>query len=102
MKDVNNEPNRVRKSAKGTAAFSIALAMTAVGVANAADLTVSAGSPKVLSAAESAIYYDQVIVNDDLTIDGVKVEYREQPFGPNLADWMRALVADKSGSSQVW
>ena len=70
MKDVNNEPNRVRKSAKGTAAFSIALAMTTVGVANAADLTVSAGSPKVLSAAESAIYYDQVIVNDDLTIDG--------------------------------
>ena len=39
---------------------------------------------------------------DDLTIDGVKVEYREQPFGPNLADWMRALVADKSGTPSSW
>ena len=65
-----NESNRVRKSAKGTAAFSIALAMTAVGVASAADLTVSAGSPKVMTAAESATYYNSVAVNDDLTIDG--------------------------------
>ena len=39
---------------------------------------------------------------DDLTIDGVKVEYREQPFGPNLADWMRALVTDKSGTPSSW
>jgi len=39
---------------------------------------------------------------DDLTIDGVKVEYREPPFGPNLADWMRALVADKSGTPSSW
>ena len=39
---------------------------------------------------------------DDLTIDGEKVEYREPPFGPNLADWMRALVADKSGTPSSW
>ena len=39
---------------------------------------------------------------DDLTIDGQKVEYRDEPFGPNLSDWMRALVADKSGTPTNW
>ena len=39
---------------------------------------------------------------DNLVIDGEKVEYRDEPFGPNLSDWMRALVADKSGETTVW
>lgn len=39
---------------------------------------------------------------DDLTIDGQKVEYRDEPLGPNLSDWMRALVADKSGTPTNW
>lgn len=39
---------------------------------------------------------------NDLTIDGSVVEYRDPPFGPNLADWMRALVADKSGRPSSW
>ena len=35
---------------------------------------------------------------DQLILDGEKVEYRDEPYGPNLSDWMRALVADKSGT----
>ena len=67
------DANSIRKSlAKATALVAAAVA-SASCVVNAADLTVEAGSPKVLSAEESAIYYDQVIVNDDLTIDGEKV-----------------------------
>lgn len=42
--------------------------MLAVAVSHAADFTVS--EPKTLSAAESAIVYDNVTVNADLTIDG--------------------------------
>ena len=39
---------------------------------------------------------------DYLVIDGEKVENRDEPFGPNLADWMRALVADKEGETTIW
>ena len=62
--------NRARKSTAGTAALVVAAVALSSGVANAVDLTVAAGSPKVLSAAESATYYNSVAVNDDLTIDG--------------------------------
>jgi hypothetical protein len=48
----------------------MAACAAAVGVSRAADFTVSAGSPTTLSAAEAAIAYDKVYVNDDLTIDG--------------------------------
>ena len=37
-----------------------------------------------------------------LVIDGSVVEYRTAPYGPNLADWMRALVADKKGDATTW
>ena len=39
---------------------------------------------------------------DQLILDGEKVEYRDEPYGPNLSDWMRALVADKSGTVTTW
>lgn len=39
---------------------------------------------------------------DYLVIDSEKVEYRDEPFDPNLSDWMRALVADKDGETTVW
>ena len=39
---------------------------------------------------------------DQLIIDGEKVEYSDKPYGPNLSDWMRALVADKSGTVTTW
>jgi glycosylphosphatidylinositol transamidase (GPIT) subunit GPI8/ABC-type branched-subunit amino acid transport system substrate-binding protein len=39
---------------------------------------------------------------DYLILDGKKVEYRDAPYGPNLTDWMRALVADKTGETTVW
>ena len=64
------DANSIRKSlAKATALVAAAVA-SASCVVNAADLTVEAGSPKILSAAESANYYEKVIVDDDLTIDG--------------------------------
>ena len=47
------------------------VAMPIAVISNAADFTVGAGSPKVMSAAESAIYYRTVSVNDDLTLDGM-------------------------------
>ena len=37
-----------------------------------------------------------------LVLDGSLVEYRNEPYDPNLADWMRALVADKSGAATSW
>ncbi len=52
----------------GSAAFSLALAMLCAGVLQAADFTVS--TPTAMSADQSAIYYDNVYVNADLTIDG--------------------------------
>jgi glycosylphosphatidylinositol transamidase (GPIT) subunit GPI8 len=39
---------------------------------------------------------------DQLILDGEKVEYSDEPYGPNLSDWMRALVADKSGTVTTW
>ena len=39
---------------------------------------------------------------DHLKIDGEEVAYRDEPFGPNLSDWMRALVADKTGEITIW
>jgi glycosylphosphatidylinositol transamidase (GPIT) subunit GPI8/ABC-type branched-subunit amino acid transport system substrate-binding protein len=39
---------------------------------------------------------------DKLVIDGSPVEYRSAPYGPNLGDWMRALVADKRGPVTTW
>ena len=39
---------------------------------------------------------------DRLVIDGVPVSYSFAPYGPTLADWVRALVADKSGSTTSW
>lgn len=39
---------------------------------------------------------------DRLVIDGSPVEYNTSPKGPNLGDWMRALVADKSGPVTTW
>lgn len=39
---------------------------------------------------------------DRLVLDGAVVEYRDEPFGPNLADWMRALVSDRDSMKTVW
>ena len=70
MKQPFHKSDRARRSAAGAAALVVAAVVSASGVASAADLTVAAGSPKVLSAAESSVYYNSVAVNDDLTIDG--------------------------------
>lgn len=46
----------------------MAIAVLTIGVSYAVDFTVS--TPTTMSAAQSAIYYDNVYVNADLTIDG--------------------------------
>ena len=54
----------------------VLIAAIAAGVAfgaNAADLTVAAGSPKTMTAADSAVLYGAVTVNDDLTLNGTGI-----------------------------
>ena len=51
--------------------FCAVAAVIGIGTARADDFAVEAGQPKTMSAAESAIYYNSVHINDDLTIDGV-------------------------------
>ena len=48
--------------------FSMAATMFAIGVSSASDFVVS--EPTVMTAEQSAIYYEKVKVNADLTIDG--------------------------------
>ena len=54
----------------------VLIAAIAAGLAfgaNAVDLTVAAGSPKTMTAADSAVLYGAVTVNDDLTLDGAGI-----------------------------
>lgn len=48
----------------------MAVCAVVVGASQAADFTVSAGSPVTLSAVQAAEWYGNVYVNDDFTIDG--------------------------------
>lgn len=66
-----------------------------------------AGSAQVYDALTTAALAAAMRMNnpsgrDDLMIDGKKVEYKNAPYGPNLGDWMRALVSVKTGTTTAW
>ena len=60
---------KTNKSIDGIACI-LAVAAIASASALAEDFTVPAGSPTTLTASQAATIYDNVNVNDDLTIDG--------------------------------
>ena len=62
---------KTNKSIDGIACI-LAVAAIASASALAEDFTVPAGSPTTLTASQAATIYDNVNVNDDLTIDGAQ------------------------------
>ena len=67
----------------------------------------TAGSAQVYDALTTAALAAAKRMNNPegpnrLVLDGALVEYRTAPYEPNLADWMRALVADKGGDATSW